>query len=168
MRNFVFDMVQQTIIKMMTESTLSIAPHLQSMPVKFDDVLIYLLTIPHDEVSQLVFSITDGVVRPKVTLQLVDELNIVIHPWRPSCMRALENVWFEPIEGCSLQVRRCKNNLSSVRDEGMGVVLIVLKKYEYASKACNSVSSNIAKRTIIYYLAKHATMGNIQKDKLYE
>ena len=43
-----------------------------------------------------------------------------------------------------------------------------LKKYECASKACNSVSSNIMKRTIIYYLAKHATMGNIQKDKLYE
>jgi hypothetical protein len=96
-RYFVFDTVRQTVVEMMAESTLSIAPHLRSMPVKLDDVLIYPLTIPHDEVSQLVFSIADGIVRPKVTLQLVDELDVVVHPWRPSCMRASENVWFEPI-----------------------------------------------------------------------
>ena len=81
------------------------------MPIKFDDVFIDSLTIPHTEAGQLVFCFSDRVMQTEVAGELIAELREAVHPGRMMDIGASEKVGLEPIERSTLEVGRCENHL---------------------------------------------------------
>ena len=73
---------------------------------------------------ELVFSISDGVMRTKVGLELQDELLEVVLPKRSeSRILCKQEVWFEPLQGHTFQVRLREGNFSAPRTKSFGTVL---------------------------------------------
>ena len=104
-RNLIFDAVGKAVIKVVLEGTFSITSDLQSNPIELHDILVDPLPVFHGEVVELVFSISDGVMRTKVGLELQDELLEVILPKQSeSWILCKQEVWFEPFQGHTFQV----------------------------------------------------------------
>ena len=78
--NFVLDAVRETAVEDVVESAIAVAADLASEAVKLDHVLVDFLSFLHGQVVQLMFGVSDGVVRAEVGLQFGDELGIVVHP----------------------------------------------------------------------------------------
>jgi len=78
--NFILDVVGETTVKDVAESAITIAVDLASEAVKLDHILVDFLSFFHGQIIQLVFSISDRVVRAEVGFQFGDELGIVVHP----------------------------------------------------------------------------------------
>ena len=95
------------------------------MPIKFNDVFINLLTIPHAEAGQLVFCFSDRVMQTKVVGELIAELGEAVHPGRMTDIGALEEVRLEPIEHNTLEVGHCEDHLRRVSLEHAGMILEV-------------------------------------------
>ena len=105
MRNLIFDAVGKAVIKVVLEGTFSITSDLQSNPIELHDILVDPLPVFHGEVVELVFSISDGVMRTKVGLELQDELLEVILPKQSeSWILCKQEVWFEAFQGHTFQV----------------------------------------------------------------
>ena len=104
-RNLIFDAVGKAIIKVVPEGTFSITSDLRSNPIELYDVLVDPLPVFHGEVVELVFSISDGVMRTEVGLELQDELLEVVLPKRSeSRILCEQEVRFEPLQGHIFQV----------------------------------------------------------------
>ena len=62
--------IGEAVVEVVPKGTLSVSSHLQSKPIELNDILRNALTVLHGEVVELVLSISDGVVRPEVSLEL--------------------------------------------------------------------------------------------------
>ena len=80
MGDLIFDMIRQTVIKVLPESIFSIAPDLHCNLVELDHVLGDTPTVLHVQVVKLVLRISDRVMWTKVHLEFQDELHVVFHP----------------------------------------------------------------------------------------
>ena len=69
MGDLVFDMIRQTVTKVLLEGIFSIAPDLHRDPVKLNHVLGDTLTILHGQVVKLVLYISNRVMQTKVHLK---------------------------------------------------------------------------------------------------
>jgi len=78
--NFILDAVGETAVKDVAESAVAIAADLASEVVELNHVLVDLLSFFHGQVVQLMFGISDGVVRAKVGFQFGDKLGVIVHP----------------------------------------------------------------------------------------
>ena len=78
--DLIFDMIRQTVIKVVPEGTFSIALELCRDLVELDHILGDMLTILHSQVVELVLCIFDRVMWTKVHLKFQDELLVVFHP----------------------------------------------------------------------------------------
>ena len=58
-RDFILDVVRETVVKMVSEGSFSVAVDLQSDTVEFHDVFVDVLTILHHKVVELVLHISD-------------------------------------------------------------------------------------------------------------
>jgi len=79
-RDFVLDAVREAAVEDVVESAIAIATDLASEAVELNHVLIYFLSVFHGQVIQLVFGISNGVMRAEVGFQFGDELCVVFHP----------------------------------------------------------------------------------------
>jgi len=61
-RDFFFDVVGKTIVKVVLENTFFIFSNLQSNSIKFNNILVELLTILHRKVVKLMFCISDRII----------------------------------------------------------------------------------------------------------
>ena len=89
---------------MVSEGSLSISPYLRGVPIKFNDVFINSLTIPHTEAGQLVFHFSDRVMQTEVVGELIAELGEAVHPGRAMDIGALEKVGLKPVKCSTLEV----------------------------------------------------------------
>ena len=78
--DFILDAVGEAIVEMVPESTFSVASDLRGYMVELHNVLSNPLAIRHRQVVQLMFCISDRVMRTKIGLEFYDELSIVVHP----------------------------------------------------------------------------------------
>ena len=78
--NLILDTVRKSIIKFVSERAFVISLDLGGEAIKLDDILVDVLTFPHEEVVKLVLRISDRVVWTEVSLEFQDELPVVIHP----------------------------------------------------------------------------------------
>ena len=123
-RNLIFDVVGKAVIKVVPEGTFSVTSDLQSNPIELHDILVDPLPVFHGEVVELVFSISDGVMRTEVGLELQDELLEVILPKRlESQILCKQEVRFKPFQGHTFQVQLHKGNFSAPRTKSFGMVL---------------------------------------------
>ena len=123
-RNLIFDVVGKAIIKVVPEGTFSVTSDLQSNPIELHNVLVDPLPIFHGEVVELVFSISDGVMRTEVGLELQDELLEVVLPQQSESQILCEQeVRFKPLQGHTFQVRLRKGNFSMPHTKSFGTVL---------------------------------------------
>ena len=123
-RNLIFDAVGKAIVKEMPESTFSVALYLQSNPIKFHNVLVDPLPVFHEEVVELMFSISKGVMQTKVGLKLQDELlEVVLPKWSESQILYKQEVWFKPFQGHTFQVQLWEGNFSMPHMKSFGMVL---------------------------------------------
>ena len=115
MGDLILDTIRQTIIKVVPESTFSIAPDLHCNPVELDHILGDTLTVLHGQVVELVLHISDRVVWTKVHLECQDKLLVVFHPeWTEVGVVHKEEVWFEPLQGDTLEVGLRKGHFGAV------------------------------------------------------
>jgi len=78
--DLVLDAVGETAVEDVAESAIAVAADLASEAVKLDHVLVDFLSFLHGQVVQLMFGVSDRVVRAEVGLQFGDELGVVVHP----------------------------------------------------------------------------------------
>src|SRR6266581_3778424 len=93
------------------------------MPIKFNDVFINLLTIPHAEAGQLMFRFSNGVMWTEVAGELIAELGEAVHPGGTMDIGASEKAGLKPIKHSALEVGHRKNHLCQVSLEHMGMIL---------------------------------------------
>ena len=111
---------------MVPEDTPSIALDLCCDPVELDHILSDMLTILHGQVVELVLCISDRVMQTKVCLEFQDELLVVFHPELMEVgVIHMEEVWFEPLQGGTLEVGLCKGHFGAVLSECLRVILEV-------------------------------------------
>ena len=67
--DFILDAVGETIVEMVPESTFPTASDLRGYMVELHNILSNLLAIRHRQVVQLMFCISDGVVRTEIGLE---------------------------------------------------------------------------------------------------
>ena len=125
-RDLIFDLIRETIVKVVPEGTFSITLNLQSDPVASNNIFVDILAILHGQMVQLVFRISDWVIWSKVGLESQDKLLEVVHPGRVECwIFHLEKVWFKPFQGHAFEVQLHKGYFGVVLDESLGVILEV-------------------------------------------
>ena len=124
MTNLIFDAVRKTIIKVVLEGTFSVTLDLRSNPIDLHDVLVDLLPVFHGEMVELVFSISDGVMRTEVGLELQNELlEIVLPKQSESQILCEQEVRFKPFQGHTFQVQLHKGNFSAPCTKSFGMVM---------------------------------------------
>ena len=115
MGDLILDTIRQTVIKVVSEGTFSIAPDLCRNPVELDHILDDMLTIFYGQVVELVLHISDRVVQTKVCLEFQDELLVVFHPeWMEVRVVHEEEVWFKPLQSDTLEVGLHKGHFGVV------------------------------------------------------
>ena len=123
---FILDAVGKAVVEVVPEGTFSVTSDLRGDPIKLHNVLIDTLSILHRQMVELVFRISDGVVRTEVGFELVDELLEVVHPDRTECgVFHEEEVRFEPFQRDALQVRLREGDFSAVGAECLRAILEV-------------------------------------------
>ena len=80
MGNFILDAVGETAVEGVAEGAIAIAADLASKVVELNHILVYLLSVFHGQVVQLMFGVSDRVMQAEIGLQFGDELGIVVHP----------------------------------------------------------------------------------------
>ena len=68
--DLILDAIREAVVEVVPKGTLSVSSDLRSNPIELNDILRNVLTILHGEVVKLVLSISDGVMRPEVSLEL--------------------------------------------------------------------------------------------------
>ena len=103
---------------MVLEGTFSIALDLCHDLVELDHILGDMLAIFHGQVVELVLHISDRVVQTKVCLEFQNKLFVIFHPfWMELGIVHEEEVWFEPLQGNTLQVGLCEGDFGVVLDK---------------------------------------------------
>ena len=103
---------------MVPEGTFSIALDLHHDLVELNYVLDDTLTVLHGQVVELVLHISNRVMWTKVYLEFQDKLLVVFHPeWTEVRVVYEEEVWFEPLQGDTLEVGLHKGHFGVVLSE---------------------------------------------------
>ena len=104
MRDLVLEPLGQPIVEVVPQSTFAVTSYLARISIEFDDVLRDLLVVRHGQIIQTMLRVADGIVGPKVRLEFVDELVVVLHPSRtePGVV-AQQEVGLELIERHTLE-----------------------------------------------------------------
>ena len=111
---------------MVLEGTFSIALDLCHDPVELNHVLGDTLTVLHGQVVELVLCISNRIVWTKIHLEFQDELLIALHPeWMELGIIYEEEVWFEPLQGDTLEVGLHKGPFGVVLGECLRAILEV-------------------------------------------
>ena len=126
MGDLIFDMISQTIIKVVLEDTFSIVPDLRHDLVELNHIRGDMLTILHGQVVELVLHISDRVVQTKVHLKFQDKLLVIFHSeWTEVRVVYEEEVWFKPLQGDTIEVGLHKGDFGVVLSECPRVILEV-------------------------------------------
>jgi hypothetical protein len=118
--HIVFDTVRKAFIELVSEGMLSPA-ETSSDSIEFDHVLGDVVIFAHPELLEFGFSFSHRVVRAKVLLELIREDDPTINP-RWSKSNQINNIWFKPIKGDSLEVRQGVVDLRFIILECLGAV----------------------------------------------
>ena len=78
----ILDTVRKSLVEEMPECTISVTMDLTSYAVEFYHIFVHTLTVCHRQVAELMFCITDGVMRTEVHLEFQNKLGVIIHPKR--------------------------------------------------------------------------------------
>ena len=105
MRNFILDMIWKAIIEHVAEHAFTISFDLRGIMVKLHKIPINTVVILHGQMVQLMFCISNRIRRSKISLELDNELLIVIHPeWTEIWIIGVEEIRFKPSKRSSLEV----------------------------------------------------------------
>ena len=126
MRDLVLEPLRQPVVEVVPQSTFAITSYLARISIELDDVLRDLLAVRHGQTIQTMLGVADGIMGPKIRLEFVDELAIVLHPARtePGII-AQQEVGLEPIERHTLEEGLSVDHLHAIIVEGFGAVLEV-------------------------------------------
>jgi len=95
--NLVFKAVRETGVEQVAECAISVVLDLGGKSVEVYNIPCNTVSILHPEMLELMFSISDGVVRSKGALELSDEVDPTFHPaWTVSRITRVQQVRFEP------------------------------------------------------------------------
>ena len=104
-RNFILDLIWKAIIEHVVEHTFTISFDLRGIMVKLHKIPINPVVILHGQMVQLMFCISDRIRRSKISLELNNELLIVVHPeWMEICIIGVEKIRFKSSKRSSLEV----------------------------------------------------------------
>ena len=104
-RNFILDPIWKAIIEHVAECTFTISFDLRGIMVKLHKIPINPVVILHGQMVQLMFCISDRIRRSKISLELDNELLIVVHPeWTEIWIVGVEEIRFKPSKCSSLEV----------------------------------------------------------------
>ena len=102
----------------------AIAVDLSSKAIELYNILVYFLSFLHGQVVQLVFHISNRVMRAENGLQFRDKLVVTVHPDGMGIgVGDIEQVGFEPLKGHAPKVGLCVGNLSTVHGKCLGLIL---------------------------------------------
>ena len=103
--DFIFDVVGQTSVKLVTKGSVAIALELRCEAVELHDVVNDLLRVLHLQVVELVLGVSDGVVRANFELEFCDKFAPIIHPEGTIVrIEGTEEVRFEPLKRHTFEV----------------------------------------------------------------
>ena len=103
--DFVFDVVGQTGIKLVTKGSVAITLELRRKVVEFHDVANNSLRVLHPQVVELVLGVSDGVVQAELELEFCDEFTPIIHPEGTIIhIEGTKDVEFEPLKRHTFEV----------------------------------------------------------------
>ena len=124
--DFIFDVVGQTGIKLVTKGGVAITLELRCKAVELHDVANDSLRVLHPQVVELVLGISNGVVQAELELEFCDEFVPIIHPEGTIVrVEGTEEVGFEPLKRHTFEVRLRKCDFGLIRVEGSSPVLEV-------------------------------------------
>ena len=82
------------------------------------------MVVLHDEVLELVFRISNGVVGTEGFLEFSDKVNPAVHPaWTLGQRSGVQEIRFEPFQGHALEVGLGEGYLCPILTKGFGAVL---------------------------------------------
>src|SRR6201981_80138 len=117
--------LRQAVVKVVPESTFTVAAYLTRIAIEFDDVLGDLMVVRHGQVVETMLRIADRVVGSEIRAEFMREARIVVHPQRTELGINQQEFRLEPIESHTLEVRLGVDDLGAVIVEGFGTVLEV-------------------------------------------
>ena len=105
MADFVFDMVGQTGIKLVTKGGVAITLELGREAVEFHDVANNSLRVLHSQIVELMLGVPDGVMWAELELEFGDKFAPIVHPEGTIVrVEGTEEVGFEPLKRHTFKV----------------------------------------------------------------
>src|SRR5882757_8843690 len=105
MANLVLDTSRESGVELTVESTVTITSDLGGETLELYDILVNVVSIPHNKLFELRLSVPLQVMRTKVLLELGHELRIVIHPkWTIVWSTRGQEIWFKPFQCHALEI----------------------------------------------------------------